>query len=68
MIVMNMMMTTVMIRMLSKTLAPCLDFPDASCLLSFKKLIFLMMTALWWMMSSCRHRLSSMGAMMMALR
>ena len=59
MIVMMMMMIMMMVRMLWKTLAPCLDllkapcldFLEAPCLLPFKKLMFLMMTALWWMIS-----------------
>ena len=54
------MMIMMMMRMLSKTMAPCLDllkvpcfdFLGTPCLLSFKKLMFLVMTALWWMMSS----------------
>ena len=55
MIVLMMMMMIRMMRMLSKTLAPCLDplkapcfhFREASCRLSFKNLMFLVMTALW---------------------
>ena len=52
------MMIMMMVSMLSKTIAFCLDlltapfidFLEAPCLLLVKKLMFLMMTALWWMM------------------